>query len=212
MQLRRSPKKEGLLTNLSVKDEALTYLSHLNLNGELPLRSRRRLITSLSERLGDDNRARVFVVFLGLLCARRASPVWKSAFITDDTPLGLAESAVSAKIGAGPVSVEPRDLGQLKAHLDDKFLLGEEYFPAVYAGFAAWAVVRDVLKGEFSVNELGESELYIPPEDWDSAFFASLAVAGGATWEEGGNSATRQRFWDWYLRNAVPEAFASATQ
>lgn len=120
----------------------------------------------------------------------------------------LAETAVS---NAGEVIRERQKyltyLGEVKTDLDDKFLLGNEYFPAVYAGFAAWAVTRDVISQNRPRFDAGESELQMSPEDWEPCFFASLAITGKAAWEEPDMSDVRRNFWEWYLTAAVPEAF-----
>jgi hypothetical protein len=128
--------------------------------------------------------------------------------------MDLAEAAISSIGMRSETSTEhSRNLLEVKTYLDNKLLLGQEYFPAVYAGFASWAVARDVLLSRSSSEPMpGESEFQIPPDEWDPCFFASLAITGGATWEGVGTPDVRRDFWDWYLATAVPEAFAAAVE
>lgn len=152
----------------------------------------------------------MFVAELGLMCAKRAWPVWRAKFPSESRPIDLAESAISG-ITEGGTSVA-RFRGEfisVKTYLDNKFLLGPEYFSAIYAGFACWAVARDVLSGRHSGTVRGDNELEISPEEWDPCFMASLAVTGGAVWE-GDQKPDIREFWVWYLTAAVPQAFGLA--
>jgi Immunity protein Imm5 len=72
--------------------------------------------------------------------------------------------------------------------------------------------VRDVLAPEATTLPPAESELQLPPEDWDPCFFSSLALAGGATWDGLGDPQIRGAFWRWYLEEAVPNALEKARQ
>lgn len=160
-----------------------------------------------------DRRALTFVAVLGLACAKRAWPVWRTAFPYESQPMDLAETAVMSIREENGRGADGRDLMKVKANLDNKFLLGQEYFPAIYAGFASWAVTRDVLSWDHPKATRGDNELEISPEEWDPCFLASLAVTGGATWEGIQNSDIKRReFWHWYLTAAVPEAFTAAVE
>jgi hypothetical protein len=126
--------------------------------------------------------------------------------------MDLAEAAVSNIKGRAEVRTVPSDdLLEVKSYLDDKFLLGENYFAAVYAGFASWAVARDAVSPYRSESMSGDSERQVSPDEWDPCFFASLALTGGAVWEGIGSPDKRREFWNWYLTTAVPDAFASAS-
>lgn len=191
--------------SLSVK-----YIQEIDAAGELPLGARRRLRKSLENLLPDEDRNK-FGVLLGLACAKRAWPVWRTAFPSESQPIGLAEAAASSIKNVGAISgPSENEFTVLKANLDNKFLLGSEYFSAIYAGFACWAVTRDAIFQDSGSGVYGDSELRVSPEDWDPCFFASLAVAGGAIWEGNERSDIRHEFWRWYLECAVPEAFAKA--
>jgi immunity protein Imm5 of predicted polymorphic toxin system len=199
------------VTDPRIAAESLAQIPAIDSSGELPLTVRRGLARSLLDLLGDDRRALEFTALLGSACAEKAWPVWQSGFVSESRPIDLARAAVSRMGGAAETEAELQELGEVKTYLDNKFLLGEEYFPAVYAGFAAWAVARDVISGH-PPNVAGNSELEIAPEEWDPCFLASLAITGGATWEGIGDPDIRRSFWEWYLITAVPESFAEAAK
>ena len=98
--------------------------------------------------------------------------------------------------------------------IDSKLISGEEeeYFSASYAGLACWAAARDVIYGRQDWMTAGESEQEIDPDDWDASFYASIAVTGSSGWDRNGVDHARQKFWIWYLREAVPSAFARVSE
>ena len=150
---------------------------------------------------------------LGLICAERAWIAWEGKFPGDSYPMDVASRAADIIIdGRGLTGEERREVGSLKTLLDNKLLLGEDLFPAVYAGFSAWAVARDAAFFSSSGGRL-EVSTYEPedsPEDWEPCFHASLAITGDAVWEGIGDPQIRREFWVWYLTSAVPGALAEA--
>lgn len=192
-------------------DEARAHIRDIDTAGELPLTVRRSLRENLVALLPGDGYALTFVAALGLACAKRAWPVWQTAFPAESQPMDLAEATVSSIKEKGiPGARDGKELMKIKTHLENKLLLGREYFPAVYAGFASWAVTRDVLSWDYPRATQGDTELEISPDGWDPCFLASIAITGGATWEGIGRSDIRREFWSWYLTTAVPEAFMAA--
>jgi hypothetical protein len=174
------------------------------------LAARRQLREDLIARMPDGKHALRFIAALGLACAKRVWPVWQSTFPVGSRPMNLAEAAVSGlnKRNVHAVLTE-RELAAVKTDLDNKLLLGPEYFRAIFAGFACWAVTRDVLSWNNRRAVPGDNELQVPPEDWDPCFFASLAVTGKAVWEGGEGSDMRREFWNWYLTSAIPDTFTA---
>ncbi|HEV2216185.1 MAG TPA: Imm5 family immunity protein [Candidatus Dormibacteraeota bacterium] len=201
------------MNDFDVAAAASEFRGEITPAGELPLASRRRLIDNLDAHLAGELGRRSFHVSLGLNCAKRSWPVWQSRFPAEPKPMQMAESAVSGLLtDARGDTVTIRELGRLKTELDNKFLLGERFFTAVYGGFAAWAVVRDVLDTGHALVDDAASEFQTDAESWAPCFFASLAISGGATWEDSGDSARRRRFWVWYLQSAIPDTFAQASR
>lgn len=184
-------------------------LRSIDLSGDLPRRARWNLERVISQLLSSEQMTR----YHGLLqwsCALKTKPVWDAAFPDEDRIFHAAEAAFSETGGDREPS---SDLGELQTYLDGKFLLGEDHFPAIYAGFAAWASIRDAAEWHRPRSaRAAATELDIPPDEWDSCFYSSLAASGGATWDGDGDTARRRAFWEWYAATAVPLALRAASE
>jgi hypothetical protein len=180
--------------------------------GELPVRVRNRLLDRVLSLLPAEQQRHLFVGTLGLTCAEKSWPVWLEKFPEESGPIDLVRDVVMAVVEQSPMPDVHRRLDELKVLIDNKLILGDDYFRACYAGSACWAAARDVVNGRWDWVTAGESEQEIYPDDWDASFYASLAVTGSTGWERSGVDHARQEFWIWYLREAVPGAFARAAQ
>lgn len=174
---------------------------------ELPLRVRNRLLDRLLALLPAERQRQLFIGTLGFTCAERSWPVWLEKFPKESEPLDLVRDVVTAVEEQSPMPDVYRRLDEVKVLVDNKIILGEEYFRACYACSACWAAARDVVKGRCDWATAGQSEQEIHPDDWDASFFASLAVTGNSGWERNGADNGRREFWIWYLHKAVPDAF-----
>jgi hypothetical protein len=123
-------------------------------------------------------------------------------FPGEDLPLTTLEAAEGAAVsGPTPTRTLDQRLGLLKTLLDGKFPLGAPYFCAIYAGFACHAAAFEVL---YRCEPPDAGELDVDPDGWDASFWASLAYAGGAVWEEDvGEPQARRRYWEWFLDGPV---------
>lgn len=187
-----------------VEDICHEYLDGFSADGELEHPLRRQLHAELQRALGQDQ-WRSYVA-LSTACAVKVWPVWRSRFM-EDLPFASPCPDATPENPVLSLTEHRSELNFLNTFLDNKMRLGREYFPAVAAGLACWAVNRDVLAGGFlGEPELGEMDM--DSEDWDPSFFASVAIAGGAVWEESGNPEARRQFWHWYLEDAVPRAYS----
>ena len=166
-------------------------------NGELPYSDRFELRRALAAESPEA------LLRLEASCARRAIPIWTAAFPDDTLPIDVMNAALSEPDNEDLES----ELGELKTYLDNVFDYGDDYFTANYAGSACWAVARDAL-GDVTEEPDGDGELQIPPDEWSPCFFASIAEAGGAVWEDVADDAKRREFWRWYLLEALPAAQA----
>ncbi|WP_405883461.1 MULTISPECIES: Imm5 family immunity protein [unclassified Streptomyces] len=187
-----------------VEDICRPYLDRVSTDGELEHPLRRQLHDELQRAVGQDQWRSY--TRLSAACAVKAWPVWRSRF-TEDLPFASPCPEATLENPALSLTEHRGELNVLNTFLDNKMRLGHEYFPAVAAGLACWAVNRDVLAGGFLADpEL--SEMDMDSEDWEPSFFASVAIAGGAAWEESGNPEVRRKFWYWYLEDAVPRAYS----
>ncbi|HSE15781.1 MAG TPA: Imm5 family immunity protein [Pyrinomonadaceae bacterium] len=169
-------------------------------NGELPLVKR----YALRDLLKQDR-----WYMLESISAHKVQNIWERQFPSDRFPTELLRIADSSLIEANDAGLLGQMLSESKAALADKLLLGQEYFCAVYAGFASWAAARNVVYGSPIISD-ASSEIDIDPDEWDASFYASLAWSGGAVWEQVADSDKRKEFWIWFINDALPQALSYA--
>jgi len=133
------------------------------------------------------------------LCARRGYRAWQAMFPNDNEPMELLERALR-----NPADPElPTALNFLHTKLDDVLGIGPEAFTATYAGFACMITARHAVAGSITDPNSAGGEIEIPPDEWSPCFLTSLVEAGGATWEDGTDTAARRAYWRWYLLEAI---------
>ena len=143
---------------------------------------------------------------LALACAYKSLYIWDEYFPDEKQPYELLKNSEGIFNNEIDLNELEKYYFDLKTFLDDRFLLGEKYFRGIYAGFSCWAAVGVVLYD--SVLETKEdSEINIPPEQWDSSFYSSLAISNGAIWAEVGDIEARKEFWNWYFDEAIPKVW-----
>ena len=174
----------------------------INSFGELDYRTRHDLETFASKSLSASDFLQ-YRLNLGFACAQRCVPIWDNKF-KDSSAIDLAGELVREVDLRSEGSIRSA-LGEIQTRLEGLFVLGEEFFPAIYAGFCAWAVGRDAIGDIRSRSDL-RSESEMNPDEWDASFFASLAVTNSAPWERSGDPESGYEFWEWYLDVAVPNS------
>ena len=177
-------------------------------NGELPLLKRYWLCELLQPT--NDQHVDPWLV-LESISAHKVEDIWKQYFPSEQFPIELLRIADTLMDSGDDVSHMEKLLAECKTKLDDKFLLGEDYFRGVYAGFAMWAAASNIAYGT-QVDE-ASFDIDLEPDEWHASFFASLAWAGGAVWEgEVADANKRREFWTWFINDALPEALSFSTQ
>jgi hypothetical protein len=169
-------------------------------HGELPYQERRRIRQKIAAQSPES------LTQLEVMCAQHSLPVWQARFPDNLCPRKLLDEASHQPQKSSLVS----EWQLLKTNLDDLFEMGDEFFPAIYAGFAYWAAARDLIGCQPAEPDVS-SELEIDPELWSPCFFASLAVAGGAVWESVGQATQRRDYWEWYLLAAIPSCLSPSS-
>jgi hypothetical protein len=192
---------------------ARAALDH-NQRGELVLSERKRVWSALGHRvmngakgalgIGHKRRAK-----LAIICARRVLPIWDRVFSEDREPervLSVAQQYLDQQI-------EFRAAWNIQnsfwVKVENLMIPNLAEPNIIEIGFATAKALSASLYDEvFDPNNIEPNitDHDLDPHDWDSAFFASCASAGGAVWQTESNDARRREFWDWYLRDAVPLA------
>lgn len=182
--------------------------AEINERGELPYPTRVDLLrtfdaASAKTALGWARRAS-----LALDCARESASLW----VEDESQLDLngmldfAEQCMREQ----SMLAELEDAAEnLRTIVEDILAMGESRYVAAYAGFATVAAARAVIHDQV-MDDTASSEKTLEVSQWDSAFWTSCALAGGASWEEGTNDESRRRFWLWYLNVAIPRVLSTS--
>lgn len=141
-------------------------------------------------------------VRLAELAARRVLPLWYADRPDDDEPerlLALAYDVLERRVDRDEAR---REAGRFLNRMQELEDLGDN---AASAAEAARNVVRTAYAGDYSDRAEEDSEEAIEPSEWDPTFMASLAAAGYP--DESVDK--RRAYWEWYLDEAVPEAWIS---
>jgi hypothetical protein len=195
------------MKDLDVSTAVRQLVDSIGENGELPFLKRRWLHEYLKQQVATEKKENAVWLALENISAHRTQDIWEHQFPSEHGPLEVLEIADNYLVTGDRTESLHTKVPEVKSILDDKLLLGPDSFRAVYAGFACWAAARNVAYGGQQTANDGDSELEIDPEQWDASFYASLAYAGGAVWEEkAGNPDKRRQFWIWFICEAVPLA------
>jgi hypothetical protein len=169
--------------------------------GDLPAPTRLQVLRGLLLHEGDLSGLETA---LGMQCAERVWGYWTDVFPGDDSPIRLLRYLQTYLDRSSTVRSQ---VSQLRGRLDVLLSLDHPPMRAVAAGFAVWAACRDLAFGRDADAPL-VSEYEADPLDWSPCFYASIAVAGGASWEANSDASARRGFWMWFLAEAADLAEA----
>jgi hypothetical protein len=193
--------------------EALLYAETAlagNANGELVLPARKRIWAAMGPRelngpkaiIGPPLRRRTG---LAGRAVRYVLPIWHQAFPGNDGPERMvADARVYLQQRMQFISAsDSRD--RFWAELDN---LGGV---AVAVGYAAARALTTALSDEaFDLADFDSSlDEDLDMYRWDAGYYAAIAAADGAPWEATSNRDARREFWQWYIRDAAPAAWAA---
>jgi hypothetical protein len=156
---------------------------------------------------------------LAARCVRHVLPLWKAKLPEDKTPQRLLAGA-ETHLGKRFTYEQAKALiDEGWVHADD---VGCEFgdrkdpegFRVALVCYAASRAVSVAFRDEryhllvdpASGGKYGSGD----PESMDVAYLAAAAISGGFPNPKGLGTEARREYWRWYLRQAVPAAFASA--
>jgi len=151
---------------------------------------------------------------LCLLVVKKVQPIWERHY--PELPaseavqdmIRLTEQCLRSEITRKEAR---RGRGGLMSVLLDADAEPVEKQPALSAGEAATRAVYVAMHDEDADQpELLDDDL--DATDWDCAFWGACAWSGAIPGHDGWNQEAYKEFWLWYLDEAVPEAWASATE
>jgi len=196
----------------TLKAASLTLES--DTRGHLPLPERLaiwKLLGSYSDRdtkaptIGDLRRAE-----LALIAAADLIHIWNSTFDKPDFDL-LIEMCfmhLSKRSMAQEIDQKRRELAEYLQDIE----FGEDQMPAFFSAESVLAAATLILGSRtfdpYAIEPNTEDE-ELDSDRWDSAYFAAAAFAGGLPGDPQSSATKRKEFWQWYLTEAVPEAWCS---
>lgn len=146
------------------------------------------------------------------LSVLRVLPLWEARFPDVTLPQKLLAETEQVLAGQFDRKQVARDLGYSWGEMD---AISWGYTDKIYAvGYAAHHVLYQAhCDSAFDPDpttaswRLADDE--VSPYYKDAAYLASLAAAGDAPIPGAGDNAKRLAFWEWWLSEAVPQAWAS---
>lgn len=150
---------------------------------------------------------------LAIITASRVLDTWENIWWQDDTPhclLGAARLLLAQKIEPSQARAYRNEMwAKLENIASDPDYQGFEYQKAIAAGLSAISALSTALDDEAFDRERIDEDLTDADTDAyesDSSFWAAIAYAG-ATWEANGDRNQRREFWQWWLTEAINNAW-----
>jgi hypothetical protein len=147
---------------------------------------------------------------LALIAAADVIHIWNSTFDnpTFDSLLEMCFKYLSNRSVAQEIDKRRRELTE---HLQD-LEFEEGQISALFAAESVLAAATLVLGSRtfdpYAIEPTTQ-DVELDSDRWDSAYFAAAAYAGGLLGDPQSSASKRKEFWQWYLTDAVPEAWRS---
>lgn len=182
----------------SLIGKGLDEVNHSN-KGHLSLPTRRAILQAINEPL--------VIGRISILCALKVYPIWNEFFKDDTEIVGLIKKTEKYLLG----QTDGKELSEDADHLD---VLADNYMEDdITAAFAAKVAVRaayDAGSGaDMIVSDYDSDEEVEDPDEWDTAFLASLVYDGGIVDLDSIDSRRNKEFWNWYLTDCIKTACAN---
>lgn len=152
---------------------------------------------------------------LAIITARHVLPVWECVWPKNDTPHRILEETEKVLKGTLKFSLkEGRErLQDLWTWLDNMEVSNVQ-LDAFNVGFSAVKAFAVALEDElFDPKDIdyNRTDIDVDAYDADSSYYAAAAYANGSIWESESDASKRKEFWEWWLQEAVPEAWRAYT-
>ena len=182
----------------SLIKKGLDEVTHSS-TGHLSLSTRRAILQAINEPY--------IIGRISILCALKVYPIWNDFLRNDTKIIGLIEKTEKYLLG----QTSKKDLLKDANHLD---VFADDYMEDdITASFAAKVAVHaaydassdaDMVIGDYDSDEEIED-----PDEWDTAFLASLVYNGGIVDLNFIDDERNKEFWSWYLTYCIKIACAN---
>lgn len=183
-----------------IKKELVIARDSIDSFGHLPYPKRSFLLALLGERKNEGNEIGYIIRSnIALNCAKKTLPTWDK-LVQKNSFLAVLQFAEKCIYSSNMHNELEEVMNNMIPQVENILYENEKNRLPAYAGFSCISAISTILYDEYLDLEVN-SELDIEPDQWDSAFYSSLVVAGGATWENDIelNNIARRDFWEWYL-------------
>ena len=182
-------------TITSLISKGLDEVNHSN-KGHLSLPTRRAILQAINE---------PYVIGrISILCALKVYPIWNEFFKNDTEIIGLIKKTEKYLLG----QTGKKDLLKDADHLDvfaDNYM--EDNITAAFAAKVAVHAAYDAGAGaNMVISDYDSEEEIEDPDEWDTAFLASLVYNGGIVDLDSVDDRRNKEFWNWYLTDCIKTA------
>lgn len=176
--------------------EGLDEVNHSSA-GHLSLPTRRKILQAIGEPH--------VIGRISLLCALKVYPIWDRFFTNDTEVIGLIKKTEKYLLG----QTDKKELSEDADHLDvfaDGYMEDDmtASFAAKIAVHAAYDAGQDA---DMVISDYNSDEEVEDPDEWDTAYLASLVYNGGIVDLGAIDNGRNREFWNWYLTECLSMAF-----
>lgn len=167
--------------------------------GHLSLSTRRKILQAINEPC--------IIGRISILCALKVYPIWNDFFMNDTKIIGLIKQSEKFLLGQTSEKEMLSNAEHLEVFIQDNN--NGNNFMAMFAGMAAVQAAYDTIAGGGINENIPDEEALQNPDEWDTAFIASLAYNGGAAALDAINHERNKEFWNWYLTDCIRTAYSN---
>ena len=142
---------------------------------------------------------------ISILCALKVYPIWNEFFKDDTEIIGLIKNTEKYLLG----QTCKKDLLKDADHLDvfaDNYM--EDNITAAFAAKVAVQAAYDAgSDADMVISDYDSDEEIEDPDEWDTAFLASLVYNGSIVDRDSIDDGRNKEFWNWYLTDCLSTAF-----
>ena len=180
----------------SLISKGLNEINHSD-KGHLSLSTRRAILQAINDPLA--------IGRISILCALKVYPIWNEFFKDDTEIIGLIKNTEKFLLG----QTDKNELLSNADHLDvfaDNYM--EDNITASFAAKVAVQAAYDVgSDADMVISDYDSDEEIEDPDEWDTAFLASLVYNGGIVDWDSIDDGRNKEFWNWYLTDCLSTAF-----
>ena len=182
----------------SLISKGLNEVNHSD-KGHLSLPLRRAILQAINDPL--------VIGRISILCALKVYPIWNEFFKDDTEIIGLIKNTEKFLLG----QTDKNELLSNADHLDvfaDNYM--EDNITASFAAKVAVQAAYDVgSDADMVISDYDSDEEIEDPDEWDTAFLASLVYNGGIVDWDSIDDGRNKEFWNWYLTDCIKTACAN---